>query len=428
MARVSKRPLAVVAWGLGILVMAAPTVIALRLTSSKFGAPSADGTAAPVAEAPQSSPAQFSPHSSPPQVSVPSHSVHVNAPIESWGHAFHGHTYDIPRQLHDGRSFEPAAVIGPHAVVGTVQAGTGSGNTVYGVVVIDPVTAEVTATIATGTNATSDMAARRDQSDVVSASGANADWVSWLHGHRGDGNGFDRATIYAQNLKTGRRLVLGTATTGDSQQLTPTVSGDDVMWADPSAVHVYSLSKRVSVYTLSLTDTTSTSTHADAFHWPWLSYQVRPLADGPSVSHLVDVRSAADHVVSGPCDGTWCATTAGADAADAVGLVAQGIASESRTIASNLGGFGGVAGLSNGFVLWTDTDPYVPGSGRNPDASAPPASALHTYLYDIATDRDIEMPASRTSFISGTYVVWEDPPSNANAGGVVHFAALAEIS
>jgi hypothetical protein len=424
MARVPKGPLTAAAWTLGALVMLAPTLIALRLTSGNFGAATADATSAPVAAALQSSPASAT---SSPQPSVASHSVQVNAPIESWAQALRGNSHEIPRQLDDGRWFEPAALTGPHAVVGIVRdnspANPRSG--LSGVVVIDPATARVTSTVALDANVTTDDGGAHSRSDVVGPSGANADWVSWLHGRLGDDDGITDATVYAQNVKTGRRLVLGTSTSGDSSQLTPTISGDDVMWADRSAVHVYSLSERATVYTLPLTD--PTSTFVDAFHWPWLSYQVRMVGEGTSVSHVVDVRSGSDQVVSGTCDGTWCATTAGADPSDAVGLVAQGIASESRTIASNLGGFGGVAALSDGFVLWTDTDPYAPGYGRSPDVAALPLSATHTYLYDITADRDIEMPAARTSFISGGYVVWEDQPNDLRVDGTLHFAALADI-
>ncbi len=342
--------------------------------------------------------------------------------------------HDSPAVLSDGRGFAVAAVLdGGHVVgqatAGSLQQGDQPGDVVtWALVVVDPLTARVIRTLDTGQYTRAESWRGAEFVDVVSSDGAAGSWVTWVNGREGDDGVLSNVTVHAENLATGRRLVLGTAAFGDSAA--PVISGGVAAWAADGTMHAYALADRRRLYDARI--------HGGALvglNWPWLNYVVRSGAGPASFTatfHSVDLRTGADRVTPGPCDGTWCQTSEPADRPVEIGLVRQQPpGSSARRIAANLGGFGGFGGFSSsaaGFFLWSDIDPYRPDWGTAEDP-APADMPYHQFLYDPQADRNIELPPLQNdvAFLSGDYLVWEELPAAATSAGKIHFVDLAEL-
>jgi hypothetical protein len=315
--------------------------------------------------------------------------------------------------LADGRGFLLSDVVDSHRVIGLTseadQERYGAG--AYSLAVVDPTTAKVTRTLDAGGNSTGQLTNHTDETDLVSNESVSGDWVGWARGHQGDDEAFSDVTISISNIVTGQRVVLGNVAFGNSSLLMPILNGDAVVWVDPKALHVYSLSSRKFLYAKAVPSTDFT--YVKALSWPWLSYVTASgWTDQSGYStydyHVVDLRSGTDRVVSGPCDGTWCEVAPSGQESFSTNLTiaSQANLSETEIISTGLGG-GSFTGMSDGFFLWSDG-----GQGN--------------WLYDTVSGRTVEAPPSqnRVAYLAGHYLVWEENPVDPAQSGVMRFADL----
>jgi len=233
-------PLTIVAGGLGVAAIVAPTLIAVRLVDHsraiaepKTGAQLAF-VASPLAPALASSDAASNAVATPGSAASPglaSPAPSILAPAAQ----------HLPTRLSDGRELTIDAVVSAHEVVGIARprgaAASGQSSGPYALVVVDPSADVVTATLVTG-------------DDSADPNGPAAD---------------ARTTIV------------------DADDM----SGDFVAWADDAGVHVFSLSAQAMIGTFAVGRDHPTGVD---IQWPWLSYTV----DGSA--HRVDLRSGVDTV------------------------------------------------------------------------------------------------------------------------------------
>ena len=290
---------------------------------------------------------------------------------------------------------------------------------------IDLKTRRVVNTFVTGNDADVGTGGPNRGAAFVAPDGVNADWVSWAAGIEGDDGTLSTITIHAENLGSGRQLILGTAALGDTSDTPPVVSsasgvgGDVAVWSDSAGLHVYSLAQQRALKVFPV-NRQEGWTHF-ALHWPWLSYTLNGTYDGAGklvthpVPHLVDLRDDSDVVASGECDGTWCEVYIDGSPSEltTAEIVSQTDPTNGKSLASNLGRFGNFEAMADGFVLWSDIDPYAPGWGQTPGNPMPDGVQRHDYLYDTASGGNLVIPTLQGfTYISGHYLLIQAVPGD----------------